>query len=326
MARAKIISTGMAVPDRVLTNFDLEKIVDTSDEWIRERTGIVERRLTDENTAASDLALTASQQALENAGIEASDLDAILVATISSDYAWPATACILQNKLGIKNIMAVDLSAACSGFIYGLSVAQAYVESGMYKNILLVGVDCLAKVVDWTDRNTCVLFGDGAGAVVIQSNDSEKGILGSVLGADGSIAELLCQRCGGSKVPITEQAIQDKQHYIYMNGRDIFKNAVRSMSQACKDVLKQCGLEKDDVKLLIPHQANIRIIEAVAQRLRLPMDLFYVNLQKYGNTSAATIPMALHEAMEEKRLQEGDLAVFVAFGGGMTWGACAVQF
>lgn len=314
----------MAVPSRVLTNFDLEKMVDTSDQWIRERTGMSERRVSDENTAASDLALEASRQALERAGAAPESLDAILVATISPDYFFPATACLVQSRLGAKNAMAFDLSAACTGFIYGLSVAQAYIESGMYRNILLVGVDLLTKVVDWTDRNTCVLFGDGAGAVVIQPG--ETGVLGTVLGSDGASAELLYQPGGGSRLPLTEELVRDKKHCLYMNGREIFKQAVRVMAQTGLEVVKRCGHSLEDVDLVIPHQANLRIIEAVANRLGVSMDRFYLNVHKYANTSAATIPMAMHEALEEGRLKPGGMALMVSFGGGLTWGASLARF
>ncbi|HOJ60068.1 MAG TPA: beta-ketoacyl-ACP synthase III [bacterium] len=325
MVRAYIVSTGMAVPDRVLTNHDLEKIVDTSDAWIRERTGMAERHVSDENTAASDLALPASRDALRAAGISPDDLDAILVATISGDYVFPATACVLQHKLGASHAMAFDLSAACTGYIYGLSVAQAYIESGRYKNILLVGVDMLTKVVDWTDRNTCVLFGDGAGATVIQPRE-RGGVLDTVLGSDGSAAELLYQPCGGTRVPISHEAIDRKKHFLYMNGREIYKYAVREMVQSCHEVLKRCGKTIEDVRLIIPHQANNRILEAVAQRLGVSMDRLFINIEKYANTSAATVPIALHEALQQGRLHEGDLALLVSFGGGLTWGASLVQF
>ena len=323
--RAHIVSTGMAVPERVVTNYDLEKMVDTSDQWIRERTGMFARRVSDEKTAASDLALAASRQALEGAGIEPGDLDAILVATISPDYVFPATACVLQHKLGLKQTPAFDLSAACSGYIYGLSVAQAYIESGRYKNILLVGADVLTKVVDWTDRNTCVLFGDGAGATVIQPNGTT-GVLDTVIGSDGSAVELLYQPCGGSRIPISEEAIRQKKHYLYLNGREIYKYAVRAMSQAAVEVLKRCDRTIADVALIVPHQANIRIIEGVAKRLDVPLNKFYLNIEKYGNTSAATIPIALHEAIAEEKLKAGDLVLLVSFGGGLTWGASLVQF
>ncbi len=325
MVKAHIVSTGMAVPEKVINNFDLEKMVDTSDSWIRERTGMVERHVSDKETAASDLAVEAAQKALEQGGINALDLDAVLVATISGDYAWPATACVVQKRLGAKKALAFDLSAACSGYIYGLSIAQAYIESGRYNNILLIGVDLLTKVVDWTDRNTCVLFGDGAGATLIQSNGTS-GVLDTVLGADGGMAELLYLPCGGSRIPVSEEAIREKKHYLYLNGREIFKHAVRVMTKTCHDVLDRCHLTIQDVKVVIPHQANIRIIEAIAQRLGLPMERFFVNVDKYANTSAATIPIAIHEALEQGVLEKGDKALLVAFGGGLTWAAGVVQF
>lgn len=326
MAYAHIVSTGMAVPERVLNNHDLEKIVDTSDEWIRERTGMFERHVADDSIAASDLAYLASKQALDAAGVDPESLDAVLVATVSGDYSWPATACILQHKLGAKNAMAFDLSAACSGFVYGMTIAQAFVESGQYKNILLVGVDLLTKVVDWTDRNTCVLFGDGAGAVVVQPND-RKGVLCSEMGADGSAADLLGQHCGGSRYPITHDAIDKKEHFLFMHGKEIFKQAVRVMAQTCLKVLDRSQKSIDEVTLIIPHQANTRILDAVAQRLGVTLeDRFFLNIEKYANTSAATIPIALHEAMQTGRLKDGDLAIFVSFGGGLTWGANLIQF
>lgn len=325
MAQARIVSTGMAVPDKVLTNFDLEKMVETSDTWIKERTGMSERRIADEHTAASDLALLASKQALERAGLHAEQLDAILVATITPDYPFPATACLLQDKLKSPGTMAFDLSAACTGFLYGLSIAQAYIESGQYKNVLLVGVDVLSKVVDWTDRNTCVLFGDGAGAAVLQPTE-ETGIIKTILGSDGSSAKLLYQHSGGSKHPINDHTLHNKSHCLSMNGKNIFKQAVRVMSQACIDVLEQCNKKIEDVKLVIPHQANIRIIEAVAERLSISMSQVYVNVHKYANTSAATIPMALHEAVMEGKVQTGDTLLFVSFGGGLTWGATLLEF
>ena len=320
-----MVSSGMAVPEKILTNSDLQKIVETSDEWIKARTGMSERHVSDEKTAASDLALRAAQQALEAAGIQPEDLDAVLVATISGDYIFPATACVLQNRLGAKKAMAFDLSAACTGFIYGLSICQAYIESGRYRNILLVGVDLLTKVVDWSDRNTCVLFGDGAGAVVIQPN-GVTGVLDTVIGSDGSSAELLCQPYGGSRHPLTEEAVREKKYCITMNGREIFKQAVRVMTQTAQDVLLRCGRRLDEVSLVIPHQANIRIIESVADRLGVSMDRFYINVGKYANTSAATIPIALYEARADGRLQPGDLVLMVSFGGGLTWGASLVQF
>ncbi len=326
--RAHIVSTGMAVPDRVVNNFDLEKIVDTSDQWIRERTGMFERRISDENTASSDLACQASKAALDNAGITPEEIDAILVATISGDYIFPATACVLQEKLGANHAMAFDLSAACSGYIYGLSIAKAYIESGMYKNLLLVGVDTLTKVVDWEDRSSCVLFGDGAGATIIQPNgiSDGAGVLDAILGSDGSAAELLYQPCGGSKLPLTEERIREKKHCLYLNGREIFKHAVRVMAQTSEEILRRCGLTMDDIKLIIPHQANMRILESVAKRLGVSTERFYLNIEKYANTSGATIPIAIHEALQEGCLQKGDLALLVSFGGGLTWGSSIVKF
>lgn len=323
--RAQIVSTGIAVPEKVLTNRDLEKMVDTSDEWIRERTGMVERHVSDATTAASDLSYEASIQALEEAGMTSQDLDAIIVATISPDYIFPSTACLLQKKLGARSVASFDLSAACTGYLYGLSVASAFVETGRYKNVLLVGVDLLTKVVDWSDRNTCVLFGDGAGATLIQPVE-EGGVIDTVLGADGGAAKMLYQPCGGSRIPISEEAIREGKHYLYMNGREIFKYAVREMTNSCIRVLEKVGLQSDDVSLVIPHQANMRIIEATASRLGISMDRFYINIQKYGNTSAATIPIAIHEAKQEGRLKPGDIALFTAFGSGLTWGASLVQF
>ncbi len=324
--RAHITATGMAVPERVVTNSDLEKMVETSDQWIRERTGMVERRVSDDKTAASDLAVSAAKQAIQNAGLTPKDIDAILVATISGDYPWPATACVVQHKLGANTVMAYDLSAACTGFLYGLSQASAFIETGKFHNILLIGVDLLTKTVDWTDRNTCVLFGDGAGAAIIQPNTNGSGVIDTLLGADGGAAEMLYQAAGGSRQPITEDAIKNGKHYLYMNGREIFKHAVRVMAQTVQSLLEKHGKTADDIALVIPHQANVRILEAVADRIGVSMDRFFLNINKYGNTSAATIPMATHEARQEGRLQNGDLVVMVSFGGGLTWGASLVQF
>jgi 3-oxoacyl-[acyl-carrier-protein] synthase-3 len=323
---ARIISTGMAVPDNVVTNKDLEKIVDTSDEWIFERTGMRERRIGGENLCASDLALEASQQAIAAAGLTPHDIDAIIVGTISGDYPWPATACVLQHRLGARTVMAVDLSAACSGFIYGISMAKAYITTGQYKTILVVGVDMLCKVVDWTDRTSCVLFGDGAGAVVIQADENGKGIIETVLGADGGAADLLCLPAGGTRLPINEDVVKQGKHFLHIEGRKIYKHAVKAMAQATLDVLERAGKTLEDVSLIIPHQANVRIIEGVAKRLDLSMDMFYLNIHKYANTSAATIPIALHEALHEGKVKEGDLILVVAFGGGLTWAAGLIQF
>ncbi|MBZ0258870.1 ketoacyl-ACP synthase III, partial [bacterium] len=310
----------MAVPERIVTNQELEKMVDTSDQWIRERTGMVERRVSDDKTAASDLAVAASNQAIQNAGIAPTDIDAILLATISGDYPWPATACVVQSKIGAKPVMAYDLSAACTGFLYGLAQASAFIETGKFKNILLIGVDTLTKVLDWTDRNTCVLFGDGAGAAIIQPSENETGVIDTLLGADGGAAEMLYQPAGGSRMPITEDVLKEGKQYLFMNGREIFKHAVRVMTQTIQTLLERNGKSGDDVALVIPHQANVRILEAVSDRIGVGMDRFFLNIDKYGNTSAATIPMATHEARQQGRLKDGDLVVMVSFGGGLTWG------
>ena len=315
----------MAVPEKILTNADLEKIVATTDAWIYERTGMKERRIGDENTAASDLALQASEQALQAAGMCPKDLDCIIVATISGDYPWPATACILQNRLGAKHVASFDISAACSGFIYGLSLAEAYIASGRYQKILLVGVDMLAKTVDWTDRKSCVLFGDGAGAVILTPHP-RKGVIDTVLGADGSAAELLCIPCGGTRMPTTAESVAAGQHFLHIEGQKIYKFAVKAMAKAVLDLLERTETPIEDVTLIVPHQANVRIIEGVAERLKISMDRFYINIQKYANTSAATIPIAIHEARLEGKIHDGDLILVVAFGGGLTWGAGLIQF
>jgi len=322
---ARILGTGICLPERVVTNKDLEKIVSTSDEWIRERTGVVERRVSDADTAASDLAVVAATEAMDRAGVTPDEIEAVLVATITPDQIFPATACIVQHRLGIKNAMAVDLSAACTGFLYALSVAQAYVESGRYRRILAIGVDLLTKTVDWGDRATCVLFGDGAGAAVI-GPDPDNGVLHTILGADGQYGDLIIQRAGGSRIPISREAIDAGHHYIQVKGREVYRHAVTVMTSVALDCLKHCGLSKDDIRWLIPHQANLRIIEGVSERLEIPMERFVVNVQKYANTSAATIPIALHEAILDGRIVKGDIVLMVSFGSGLTWGASVMRF
>jgi 3-oxoacyl-[acyl-carrier-protein] synthase-3 len=308
-----------------MTNHDLAKIVDTDDAWIRERTGVVERRVSDSDTASSDLALLAAKEALEQSGTPPEEVELILVATITPDHIFPATACLLQDRLGAKNAAAFDLSAACTGFIYGLSVAQAYVESDRYRRILLVGVDTLTKTVDWGDRATCVLFGDGAGAAVL-GPDPDRGVVHTVLGADGRYADLIIQNAGGSRVPMSREVIDAKQHFIRVKGREVYRHAVTVMTTVALDCLSQCGLSKDDIRWFIPHQANLRIIEGVSERLEVPMDRFVVNVHKYANTSAATIPIALHEALLDRRISENDHVLMVSFGSGLTWGASIVKF
>lgn len=321
-----IWGTGKYVPERILTNADLEKMVDTNDEWIVSRTGIRERRLASEDQATSDLAYHASLEAIRNAGITAEQLDLILVATITPDKFFPSTACILQDKLGAKNAAAFDLSAACSGFIYGLATATSMIASGMYKHVLVIGAETLSRITDFTDRNTCILFGDGAGAVVLGPVADGRGFKSFVLGADGSGGELLKVDAGGSRCPASALSIQDKSHYIYMAGSDVFKFAVRIMGSAAEEALSKAGIDKADVDMLIPHQANIRIIKSSLDRLSLTEDKCMINLDKFGNMSAASIPVALADAVEQGRVKQGDTMVFVGFGGGLTWGATALVF
>lgn len=316
-----VLGTGKYVPEKVLTNFDLEKMVDTSNDWIITRTGIRERRISSPEEASSDLAYHASVEALKNAGLTADDIDLIIVATITPDMAFPSTACVLQEKLGAKRAAAFDLSAACSGFIYGLANAVSMIAAGLYKHVLVVGAECLSKITDYTDRNTCILFGDGAGAVVLGQVPEGRGFRSFVLGADGSGGELLNLAGGGSRCPASPESIAEKKHYIYMAGKEVFKFAVRIMGSAALEALDKAGLTKDDVDLFVPHQANIRIIHSALEKLNLPEDKCMINLDKYGNASAASIPIALAEAAEEGRMQEGDCLVLVGFGGGLTWGA-----
>jgi len=316
-----VLGAGKYVPEKVLTNHDLEQMVETNDEWIVTRTGIRERRISSAEQASSDLAYHASLKALDNAGLTAEDLDLIIVATITPDSAFPSTACILQERLGAKKAAAFDLSAACSGFIYGLANATSMIATGMYKHVLVVGSECLSKITDYTDRNTCILFGDGAGAVVLGQVPEGRGFRSFVLGADGSGGELLHLEGGGSRCPSSEQSLKEKKHYIYMAGKEVFKFAVRIMGSAALEALEKAGMTKDDVDLLVPHQANIRIIHSALEKLNLPEEKCMINLDRYGNVSAASIPIALAEAVEEGRMQEGDCIVLVGFGGGLTWGA-----
>lgn len=321
-----ILGTGKYVPERVLTNADLEKMVETNDEWIVTRTGMKERHIASEEEASSDLAYQAALIALKNAGLAPEDLDLIVVATITPDSAFPSTACLLQERLGAKKAAAFDLSAACSGFIYGLANASNFIATGMYKHALVVGAECLSKITDYTDRNTCILFGDGAGAVVLGEVPEGRGFRSFELGADGGGGELLKLAGGGSRLPSSLATIENKQHFIYMAGSEVFKFAVRIMGNAAEEALRKAGLEKGDIDLLVPHQANIRIIQSAVNRLNLPESKCMINLHKYGNVSAASIPIALAEADEEGRIKEGDCVVLVGFGGGLTWGASVIRW
>ncbi|KPL00593.1 MAG: 3-oxoacyl-ACP synthase [candidate division Zixibacteria bacterium SM23_73_3] len=323
---SKITGTGSFAPPRILTNYDLEKMVETSNEWIITRSGIKERRIVEDGTGPSDLSLEASKIALREANLEPDQIDLILIGTVTPDYLLPSTACILQDKLKAKNAAVLDIVAACSGFIYGLSIASAFIAIGQYKNVLVIGVETLSKIVNWEDRNTCVLFGDGAGAAVVSATTEEKGILGTFLSGDGSLANLLHIQLGGAKVPLTKENIGLKQHYISMQGNEVFKSAVRAMEGAAKHIIQKVGLSPEEIDLLIPHQANIRIIEALAKRLKVPMDRVYVNIDRYGNTSAASVPIALDEARKKGVIKEGSNTVLVAFGAGFTWGSAVIKW
>ncbi|MDW8065035.1 MAG: beta-ketoacyl-ACP synthase III [Anaerolineae bacterium] len=323
---AHIIGWGMAVPHRVVTNHELAQFVETSDEWIVTRTGIRERRIAGPYESTATLSIAASEEALAVAGISPRDVDLILVATVTPEHLFPSTACLVQDALGATKAGAFDLLAGCSGFIYALHIAAAAIRSGMHQVALVIGAETLSRIVNWRDRNTCVLFGDGAGAVVLKGSDMPGGILASMIRADGSGAELLIIPAGGSRFPISESAVRDGCHFIRMNGREVFRFATRVMEKATREVVAQAGLRLEDVDLIIPHQANIRIIETAAKGLGLPMDRFFVNIDRYGNTSAASIPIALCEAVQQRRLNPGDRAVMVAFGAGLTWAAAVVQW
>jgi len=324
---AVITGTGSSTPEKILTNAELEKMVDTTDEWITTRTGIKERRIADKETAASDLCLEATKKAMAEAKIKPEELDLIMIGTVTPDYLLPSTACILQDRLGAKNAAVMDIVAACSGFIYGLSVAQSFIYSGKYKTILVIGVEILSKITNWNDRNTCVLFGDGAGAAIVQrANENNKGILATYLCGDGSLANLLHIPVGGTRTPLTKENIDKGDHFIKMEGSEVFKSAVRSMGDAATRALKEANISAEQVDLLIPHQANIRIIEATAKRLKLPMEKVFVNIDKYGNTSAASIPIALDEARKSGRIKPGDITLLVAFGAGFTWGSAVIRW
>jgi len=327
MARyAAIAGWGKYLPPRVLTNQDLERMVDTSDEWIRQRTGICERRLLDEGEATSAMAIRAARQALEQADLSAFALDLIIVATSTPDYLFPATACLVQDALGAINAAAFDLEAACSGFLYALSVGTNMIRSGTHENVLVIAADTLSRITNWQDRNTCVLFGDGAGAVVLRGTSRPRGLLACTLGAYGAGRDLIIQPAGGSALPASAETVSSGQHFLHMQGNEVFRFAVRAMGQAAQEVMEKAALTPDDVTLFVPHQANLRIIEALAERMGLPRERVWINVDRYGNMSAATVPVALCEAAEAGRLQEGNRIVAVAFGAGLTWGAGVIQW
>lgn len=323
--RARITGTGSYAPARIMTNADLEGLVATSDEWIRERTGIRERHIAATGEACSDLAVQAGQRALAAAGVVATDLDMILVATCTGDYPLPATACLVQYQLGATKAAACDLAAACCGFVYALSVADAYVRTGM-KHVLVIGSEVMSAITDWTDRNTCVLFGDGAGAAVISASDGERGILSTHLRSDGALCDLIAVPAGGSRQPPSEKVVAERLQYIKMKGNETFKVAVRSLEEIARETLAANQLTIDALDLYVPHQANMRILNAVSDRLGLPKEKIMLNLDRYGNTSAASIPIALDEAVRAGRVKDGSLVMLGAFGAGLTWASALIRW
>lgn len=326
--KAKISSFGHYVPEKVVNNFDLEKIVDTSDEWIRSRTGMFERRYAADNQNTSDLAYNAAKNAIEKSSVKYKDIELIIVATISGDYAYPSTSCLVQKKLGLKGIPAFDVSAGCTGFIYGINIAKQFIENGAYKHILVVGVELLSRFLNWEDRNTCVLFGDGAGSAIVsrnERNDISEFIDGD-LEADGSQDDILIQPGGGSANPASKETVKQNLHTVHMDGNKVFKLAVKSMYSSCETLIKRNDMRITDIDWLISHQANMRIIEALGKKLKIETENVIVNIERYANTSAATIPIAISEAIEMGKIKRGDVLLMVSFGAGLTWGSALIRY
>ncbi|HLS27649.1 MAG TPA: beta-ketoacyl-ACP synthase III [Opitutales bacterium] len=322
-----VSGTGSYLPAGILTNDDLSQMVETSDEWIVTRTGIRERRIASADETTADMGFVASREAIAAAGLKPEDIDLLIVGTITPDMLFPSTACMLQARLGLRQIPAFDVEAACSGFLYTIDIARAMLQAGTIKHALVVGAEKLSSIVDWTDRSTCVLFGDGAGAVVLSRSDEPGiGMIDSILGSDGNGGDILHMPGGGAALPATEDSVRARQHFLKMNGREVFKIAVRVMEKAILEILEKQGLAPDDVSLFVPHQANIRILEMLATRMKLPLDRFALNIDRLGNTSAASIPIVLDEAFREGRIESGDLVVLVAFGAGLTWGATLIRW
>lgn len=326
MKRVKILGTGVSLPSKVLTNTDLERMVDTSNAWITERTGIEERRIAAPEVSTSDLCADAVRQACKNAEIDPGDLDVVIVGTSTADTLFPSTACWVQRKLGIQGMAAFDVSAGCTGFLYGLELATSLLASRTAQRVAVVGGEVMSKVINWNDRRTCVLFGDGAGAAIVAASDDGSGVLASNWGADGNLAPILYQPAGGTQMPATHETVDANAHTVHMEGNTVFKHAVLAMSSAAVKAMKDAEVTADDVKLLVPHQANIRIMEAARERTGVSKDKLYSVLHKYGNMSAATIPVALHEARQEGRIEDGDIIVMTAFGTGFTWGASVLRW
>jgi 3-oxoacyl-[acyl-carrier-protein] synthase-3 len=323
---ASVIATGAYLPSRVLTNAELEKTVDTSDEWIQSRTGIKERRIAAEDEFTSDMGAKAAQQALAAAGIDPLEIDLIIVATCTPDTIFPSTACHIQGKIGAMRAAAFDLQAACSGFLYAMITADQFIAGGIYKTILVVGAEKLSSIVNWKDRNTCVLFGDGAGAVILRHRPGSRGILGFHLGSDGTQTEILSLPAGGCRVPLTADAAANQLNCIQMQGKEVYRQAVSAMNRSAEECLERAGCKPEQIRWFIPHQANFRIVEAVAQRMGVSMEHFIINLDRYGNMSSACIPVALHETMAAGQLHKGDLILLVTFGGGLTWGSLILEW
>jgi len=324
--RIKITGSGFYTPDKILTNFDLEKMVDTTDEWIITRTGIKERRVASKDQATSDLAVEASRRALKDAGLGVKDIDLIIVGTSTPDTIFPSTACWVQKALGADHIPAFDISAGCTGFLYGMILAEGLILNGEIKRILLVGGELLTKIVNWKDRNTCVLFGDAAGAFILEESNDESGMLSFYWKADGSLGDLLLMPAGGTRIPATAQSVAEKLHCLQMKGNDVFKHAVKRMGEAALEALKRADLKRDDIDYFIPHQANIRIIDATGRRLNVPQEKVYSNIHKYGNVSVASIPISVHELKQEGKLKKGNIIVMDAFGAGFTWAAVVYRW
>jgi 3-oxoacyl-[acyl-carrier-protein] synthase-3 len=327
LKRSKILGTGIYLPEKRLTNADLEKMVDTTDEWIITRSGIKERRIAEPDQAVSDLAVPAAQMALKNANISPEQIGCVILASFTPDRTISATACIIQHKLGCKNAGAFDIEVACSGFVYATTLGRSLIETGVCEYVLVVGADILSKVIDFTDRNTCVLFGDGAGAVVLgPAANEDEGIFDVLIGADGGGADYITIPAGGTQMPTTVKTVEDRLHFVKINGKEVFKFSTKIVGDMIEQVLTRNNLKLEDVKLIIPHQANIRIIESAAKRFNCPLDKFYINLDRYGNTVAGTIPIGLHEALGEGKINKGDIVLLVGFGGGLTWGLVAMKW
>jgi len=314
------------VPPKVLTNFDLEKMVDTSDEWIRTRTGIQERRIAEPGVASSDLAVESARRALESAGMQATEVGLIIVATVTPDMSFPCTASLLQEMLGATGAVAFDLVVGCTGFVYGLAAAREMIAAGAYERALVVGAEMLSRITDWQDRRTCVLFGDAAGSAILAPVEEGRGILAYSLGNDGTNADALKLPAGGSRLPASAETVANRQHYLTMNGQEVFKFAVRAMVESSEEVVRRAGLTMSDIAVVIPHQANLRIIEAAAKRMELPIERFECNIDRYGNTSAATIPLALDEAVRAGRIKSGDYILLSVFGAGLAWGSMVLRW